>query len=195
MALHLPELLEYVPDVLPCKVLLYFDTNGNSNFSSTSLSNGVIFLTERKVETSLVASTILDDAEFDLDSEDCLLDIPLDENLSQIEVAIVASSNTYARKRLRTATQNILKNFDLSKLRSYRDAASDNIYATQAMLYSTQNDRFGVEFEASIGLNRESSSTQNTSAPDLEVYDTIPNEGICILVVHKDLIVLIMQAQ
>ena len=181
IALHLPDLLEHVPDVLPCEVLLYFNdhcTNGKSNFSSTSLSNGVILLTEKKVETSLVVSTVVDDDDFDLDSEDCLLDIPLDENLSQIEVAIVASSSTYARKRLQTATQDILKNVDLSKLRSYRDAASD-IYATQAMLYSTQNDRLGVEFETPVGLNRESSSTESTyiSAPKLKVYDTIPSEG------------------
>lgn len=180
IALHLPDLLEHVPNVLPCEVLLYFNdycTNGKSNFSSTSLSNGVILLTERKVETSLVASTIVDDDDFDLGNEDCLLDIPLDKNLSEIEVAIVGSSNTYTRKRLQTATQNILKNVDLSKLRSYRDAASDNIYATQAMLYSTQNDRLGVEFETPVGLNQESSSTQSVNASELKVYDTIPNEG------------------
>lgn len=180
VAMHLSELLEHIPDVLPCRVLLFFNddcTNGKSNFSSTSLSNGVILLTERKVESSLVASAVLDDAEFDRDDDERLIDIPLDENLSQIEVSIVATSNTYARKRLRTATQNILKNVDLSKLRSYRDAASDNIYATQTMLFSTQNDRLGVEFETPVGASRESSSTLGTSASETDVYDTIPSEG------------------
>lgn len=178
--MHLPELLQHVHEILPCKVLLYFNeecTNGSSNFSTTSLSNGIISLTERKVETSLVASTVLEDAELNLDSDDCLLDIPLDENLSQIEVKIMTSSDTYVRRRLRTATQNILKNVNLSKLKSYRDAESDHVYATQAMLYSNhhvENDRLGVELESPLGLNQESTSTQG-NVSDLE---TQKSEGI-----------------
>ena len=177
VAMYLPDLLQHVLDVLPCDVRLFFSEDGDieNKFSSTSLNKGVITLTEKKVETSLVASTVIEDTEFDLDCEESLLDIPLDENLSQIEVAIVPSSNTVSRKRLRTATQNILKNVNLSKLRSYRDAASDNVYETQTMLYSAhrvENDRLGVEFETPIAV-RESTSTL-TGAPEIEPYDTLP---------------------
>lgn len=187
VAMHLPEFLEHIPNVLPCEVLLFFNddlttsasgSNGNSNFASTSLSNGVIKLTEKMVETSLVASAVFEDADLDLDSDDCLLDIPLDENLSQIEVAVIKSSNTYVRKRLQTATKNILKNVNLSKLKSYRDASSDNVYVTQAMLYSTHqagNERLGVEFETPPGLNQESTSSQSMVA-EFEAYDTLPQK-------------------
>ena len=182
VTMHLPDLINHIPDVLPCRVFLFFNedhTNEKLSFSSTSLSNGVITLTKQKVETSLVASSVFEDAELDLNSEDCLLDIPLDENLSQIEVAIVRSSDIYSRRRLRTATQNILKNVNLSKLRSYRDAASDNVYDTQTMLYSThnvENERLGVEFEAPIGLNHESTSSQHV-AVEPEAYDTLPQRN------------------
>ena len=171
-------MLQYVPDALPCNVLLFFGENGDqgNKFSSTSLSKGVISLTEKKVEASLVTSTVIEDGEVDVQSDDSLLDIPLDENLSQIEVAIVPSSNTFTRKRLRTATQDILKNVNLSKLRSYRDATSDNVYETQTMLYSAHredNDRLGVEFATPVAVNRESTSTlQETS--DIEPYDILP---------------------
>ena len=183
--MQLPDLIEHVPDVLPCRVFLFFNedrTSEKSSFLSTSLSNGVVTLTKRIVETSLVASSVLEDAdhEMDLNSDDSLLDIPLDENLSQIEVAIVKSADIYSRKRLRTATQNILKNVNLSKLRSYRDAASDNVYEAQTMLYSAhnvENERLGVEFEAPLGINQESTSSQSVSV-EPEAYDTVPrNKG------------------
>ena len=180
IAMYLPDLLQHVRDVLPCNVRLFFgeDRDHGDKFSSTSLNKGVISLTEKKVETSLVASTVIEDTEFDLDHDEGLLDIPLDENLSQIEVAIVPSSNTVSRKRLRTATKNILKNVNLSKLRSYRDAASDNVYETQTMLYSAHragSDRLGVQFETPVALGRESTST--TGALDIEHYDILPHRS------------------
>lgn len=180
VAMDLPDLLDHVPDILPCRVLLFFDdnrANDKSIFLSTPLSNGVVTLTKRNQETSLVASTVFEDAELDVDNSDYLLDIPLDENLSQIEVSIIKSSDVYSRRRLRTATQNILKNVNLSKLRSYRDAESDNIYVTQTMLYSThkvENERRGVQFEAPLGLNQESASSQSS---EYEAYDFIPQRS------------------
>lgn len=184
VAMQLPDLIEHVPDVLPCQVFLFFDedhTSEKSSFSSTSLSSGVVTLVKRKVETSIVASSVFEDAEIDFNSDDTLLDIPLDENLSQIEVTIIKSADIYSRKRLRTATQNILKNVNLSKLRSYRDAASDNVYEAQTMLYSAhnvENERLGVEFEAPLGLNQESTSSQSVTG-EPETYDTLPqtNKG------------------
>jgi hypothetical protein len=183
VAMQLPDLIEHIPDVLPCQVFLFFNedrTSDKSSFSSTSLSNGVVTLVMRKVETSLVASSVFEDAEIDLNSDDSLLDIPLDENLSQIEVAIVKSSDIFSRKRLRTATQNILKNVNLSKLRSYRDAASDNVYEAQTMLYSAhnvENERLGVEFEAPLGINQESTSSSQSITVEPEAYDTIPQRN------------------
>lgn len=188
--MQLPDLIEHVPDVLPCQVSLFFNEehmSEKSSFSSTSLSNGVVTLVNRKVETSLVASSVFEDAEIDLDNDDSLLDIPLDENLSQIEVAIMKSVDTYSRKRLRTATQNILKNVNLSKLRSYRDATSDNVYEAQTLLYSAhnvENERLGVEFEAPLGINQESTSSLQSATVEPEAYDTIPqrNKGIGLIV-------------
>ena len=184
VAMQLPDLIEHVPDVLPCQVFLFFDedcTSDKSSFSSTSLSNGVVTLVMRKVETSLVASSVFED-EIDLNSDDSLLDIPLDDNLSQIEVAIVKSADIFSRKRLRTATQNILKNVNLSKLRSYRDAASDNVYEAQTMLYSArnvENELLGVKFEAPPGINQESTSSSQSVIVEPEAYDTVPrtNKG------------------
>ena len=176
--MQLPDLIEHVPDVLPCQVFLFFNedcTSDKSCFSSTSLSNGVVTLVMRKVETSLVASSVFEE-EIDLNSDDSLLDIPLDDNLSQIEVAIVKSADIFSRKRLRTATQNILKNVNLSKLRSYRDAASDNVYEAQTMLYSARNvknELLGVKFEAPPGINQESTSSLQSVTVEPEAYDTI----------------------
>lgn len=185
VTMQLPDLIEHVPDVLPCQVFLFFDedcTSDKSSFSSTSLSNGVVTLVMRKVETSLVASSVFEDDKIDLNSDDSLLDIPLDDNLSQIEVAIVKSADIFSRKRLRTATQNILKNVNLSKLRSYRDAASDNVYEAQTMLYSArnvENELLGVKFEAPPGINQESTSSLQSVTVEPEAYDTIPrgNKG------------------
>ena len=178
VTMQLPDLIEHVPDVLPCQVFLFFDKDcmsDKSSFSSTSLSNGVVTLVMRKVETSLVASSVFED-EIDLNSDDSLLDIPLDDNLSQIEVAIVKSADIFSRKRLRTATQNILKNVNLSKLRSYRDASSGNVYEAQTMLYSArnvENELLGVKFEAPPGINQESTSSLQSVTVEPEAYDTI----------------------
>ena len=178
VTMQLPDLIEHVPDVLPCQVFLFFDEDcmsDKSSFSSTSLSNGVVTLVMRKVETSLVASSVFED-EIDLNSDDSLLDIPLDDNLSQIEVAIVKSADIFSRKRLRTATQNILKNVNLSKLRSYRDASSGNVYEAQTMLYSArnvENELLGIKFEAPPGINQESTSSLQSVTVEPEAYDTI----------------------
>ena len=159
----LSDMLEHVSNLFPSQAMMFTGedfTRSVQELSSSLFSNHVT-LTETKTETSLVASTV--DASIPLEQTESLIDIPLDDCLADVKVAIVHLDDANETERLQIQTQNLLKNIDLAKLQSYRDASSDNIYATQSLFYTNLEkgcERIGVKLDVpspmlSRGLPRE----------------------------------------
>jgi len=120
---------------------------------------------------------------------DGLIDIPLDEPLAEVKIAIVQPDDDSETKNLQSKTQTLLENMDLSKIQSYQDAVSDNIYVTQSLLnFSLErgHERVGVEIEAlSSALGRVPPQVESMVSADEhpvtsdedELYETVsPNE-------------------
>ena len=159
----LSDMLDHVSSLFPSQAMMFTGedfTRSVQELSSSLFSNHVT-LTETKTETSLVASTV--DTSIPLEQAENLIDIPLDDCLANVKVAIVHLDDANETEKLQIHTQNLLKNIDLAKLQSYRDASSDNIYATQSLFYANLEkgcERIGVKLDApspmlSRGLSRE----------------------------------------
>ena len=145
------DMLDHVSSLFPSQAMMFTSedfTRSVQELSSSLFSNHVT-LTETKTETSLVASTV--DTSIPLEQAENLIDIPLDDCLANVKVAIVHLDDANETERLQIDTQNLLKNIDLAKLQSYRDASSDNIYATQSLFYANLEkgcERIGVKLDA-----------------------------------------------
>ena len=157
------DMLDHVSSLFPSQAMMFTSEDFTRSVQelSTSLFSNHVTLTETKTETSLVASTV--DTSIPLEQAENLIDIPLDDCLANVKVAIVHLDDANETERLQIDTQNLLKNIDLAKLQSYRDASSDNIYATQSLFYANLEkgcERIGVKLDApspmlSRGLPRE----------------------------------------
>ena len=161
--MRLLDMLDHVSSLFPSQAMMFTGEEFSRSVQElpSSLLSNRITLTESKTETSLVASTV--DTGIPLEQAENLIDIPLDDCLANVKVAIVQLDDVKETERLQIQTRNLLKNIDLAKLQSYRDAASDNVYTTQSLFYTTLEkgrERIGVKLDApspmlSRGLPRE----------------------------------------
>ena len=159
------DMLDHVSSLFPSQAMMFTgeDFKGPVQELSSSLFSNHVTLTETKTETSLVASTV--DTSIPLEQAENLIDIPLDDCLANVKVAIVHLDDANETEGLQIQTQNLFKNIDLAKLQSYRDATSDNVYATQSLFYANLEkgcERIGVKLDVpspmlSRGLRREES--------------------------------------
>ena len=161
--MRLLDMLDHVSSLFPSQAMMFTGEEFSRSVQElpSSLLSNRITLTESKTETSLVASTV--DTGIPLEQAENLIDIPLDDCLANVKVAIVQLDDVKETERLQIQTRNLFKNIDLAKLQSYRDAASDNVYTTQSLFYTTLEkgrERIGVKLDApspmlSRGLPRE----------------------------------------
>ena len=161
--MRLLDMLDHISNLFPSQAMMFTGEEFSRSVQElpNSLLSNRITLTESKTETSLVASTV--DTGIPLEQAENLIDIPLDDCLANVKVAIVQLDDVKETERLQIQTRNLLKNIDLAKLQSYRDAASDNVYTTQSLFYTTLEkgcERIGVKLDApspilSRGLTRE----------------------------------------
>ena len=130
VALHLHELAPHLPEgALPCKAL-----------SLSHLIPGVVMLLEQGIETTLVASNVLDKSQ-------TFVDIPVD--LPGVTVSIVESS--FEQKQgLYHTTKQFVDHFDPSKIKSFgRTASHQDLLCTAA---KEGYEKVGVEIEVSSDI-------------------------------------------
>ena len=124
--LYVNDLIQYVPDLLPCKVRLFQDLD--SSFPHHLTSEEVV-LQEKRRNTSVVVSLF---RESGIRKDNDFIDIPTSIG---IEVTVVSpESHEKVYKNLYTETSALQKEFDPAKLQPCIDARTDDTYVTQAQL-------------------------------------------------------------
>ena len=155
VGLHIPELLEFLPTAFPCQAFLLAGATLESSLryiSNSTISTPVTIL-EATAETSLIVSPVLDPEVVppeSMESEETLLDIPLDDCLADVEVAIVEMEKSEIEE-LRDETKKVLDCLDVSKFKSYKDTGSDRSYEVQSLFYTSVRDgdeTIGIELDA-----------------------------------------------
>ena len=142
VSMYLPEIVKHLPDAFPCKAVL-FNTAESASAVPSKLSLSVVTLLHSSINTSLVATSVL---ERDLENAR-LLDIPIDLD---IQVRVVGTDEMEAW-RLRKDTSYLLDNFNPARLCPYvSNPTSRGVHEVQSELYMNvrmnQEDRYrGIE--------------------------------------------------
>ena len=142
VSMYLPEIVKHLPDAFPCKAVL-FNTAESANVVPSKLSLSVVTLLHSSINTSLVATSVL---ERDLENAR-LLDIPIDLD---IQVRVVGTDEMEAW-RLRKDTSYLFDNFNPARLCPYvSNPTSRSVHEMQSELYmnvrTNQEDRYrGIE--------------------------------------------------
>ena len=149
---HLPSILDHIPNLFPGQAVLFADEDFTKSvpYSSSALLSSPVTLINSQTKTSLVASPVIN-MEIPFEEGDCLIDIPLDEPLADVKIVIVQPDDASEVKRLQNKTQTLYETMDLSKVQTYQDAASENVYVTQSLLnFSLErgHERVGIKIDA-----------------------------------------------
>lgn len=128
VSMYLPEIVKHIPDVFPCKAVL-FNVAGSAPLCLPSkLSIAAVTLMHSSINTSLVATSVL---EQDLENAK-LLDIPIDLD---ILVRVVGTSEMEAW-RLHKDTSYLYNNFNPANLCPYvSKATSRSAHQAQSRFY------------------------------------------------------------
>ena len=124
--LYVTDLIQYVPDLLPCKVCLFQDSESTLTHELTSEE---VLLQEKCRNTSVVVSLV---RESGICEDNDFIDIPTSIGIT---VTVVNPKNyKEVYEKLYTETTTLQRDFDPAKLQPCVDARTDDIYVTQAQL-------------------------------------------------------------
>ena len=88
--LHLPQIIEFIGNPFPCQAVMYSSTDvAQSGHHMHEAQSRVITMTECISETALVASVACDEVEPEEEMEAQMFDIPLDDELAEVEVVLL----------------------------------------------------------------------------------------------------------
>lgn len=170
VAMHLPDILEYLRDMLPCQAFVVLNEDLPSLAHSQPVSGFLstpVLITGSKVATSLLVSPARK-----RDKEDMkLVEIPVDDNLQDVEVTVLSCLAPDELHALKAQTIALLASFNPMNTKLLTDEPSSRIYTTQLMLYSTikpGSESLGVRFETSILDDVITPQGQSQEDPDIE---------------------------
>ena len=198
VCLFLPEILKHLPDIFPCKAVLY-NVSSLAAERSASMSGGlpnragsmtkfgtasVVTMMHSSIETSIVAASAL---EQDM-ANARLLDIPIDLNIL-VRVEHIADEDE--TQRLYEDATFIYEHFDPSRLCDFKSGLA-NSPDTQSQFYTNVNfgrERDGVDLAAPRVINQTTGKPHirggNSSSVTEEHYqvprkssDPIPIESV-----------------
>lgn len=142
--IYLLELVRCIPDTFPCEAVMFLsaDTSSNQQRISPSFLNATVTLMAQKTETSLIASSVTyaststEESRIDVEPRvsEHLGDIPVDDRLGEVEVAVVDTSEYSLQEVLNHKTRTLFETFDVTRVKSWYDTPSDN---TQSLLYAS----------------------------------------------------------
>ncbi len=166
VCLYLPEIVNHIPDIFPCKAVMFTQAEPETQKTPAKLLTSVVNLMHSSIESSLVATSILEE-----DPENArLLDIPIDLD---ILVRVVGTDESEDRK-LYVNTAYFYDHFDPSRLCPYVNTGG--AHETQSMLYTTvrrdgQGEHKGVDV---VKPTRVPPAAQSTSVPSRPEYRSRP---------------------
>ena len=176
--LHLPELLAYLPNLLPASANLYLDTEGNQFLPSHMLSE-VVTLKRIFTETSLIATECANDESEGSDDEESVPDSVVDIPLSlDIEVVIIPPAGSGVEK-LYMDTRQLFQGFNPSKTTMLKDSP----FAAQSHFYTAireGHEKDGMDLEVptlAYGTQTEAPASYQTISDEamveLEDYEAV----------------------
>lgn len=168
LQIYLSQLLEYIPNVFPCKAMMYIDKDDgdcevtNQEGLPIHMFSWPVILKEPIKQKSLVASS---------ESSQQLVDIPLHGSIAAVKAEIVPLHSSEEIDELFTNTQKFLDQFDPTKVDMYRETTSESVSETQSAFYRiVRNSRkcLGVDVVTPLAIKR-----LKKSAPVLTRHTTL----------------------
>ena len=154
--IHLPDIIEHVVNPFPGDAIMEIDyalacqSAGDLEMADLpdSLFSKAVKIYGCCTETTLVSSMVVETDPARSDTG-VLIDIPItEEELCDIEVAVVHIRDDDEIQRLNDCTRSMLETFNPMKIMSCKDAISEVSYATQSLLYHAIRpgcEKLGVE--------------------------------------------------
>ena len=186
VSLFLTEILKHLPDIFPCKAVLY-NISSLATERSPSMSGGlpnrpgsmtklgsasIVTMMHSSVETSIVATSAL---EQDM-ANARLLDIPIDLSIL-VRVEHIADEDE--TQRLYEDTTFIYEHFDPSKLYDFKSGLA-NSPDTQSQFYTNIHygrERYGVNLEAPRVINSTTGQPKIRGASLPEGHYQVPRKS------------------
>ena len=130
--LHLPEIVQYIPSPFPSLAVMY-STSGSTMQLHTlpGTQSRVITMCGNNSETSLVASPAVEEGQ-EIEKQ-ILFDLPLNDDISDLEVEVVQSQNEEESEHLYDDTLNVFNEFDPNKLQSLKGTSTSPPSTTQSL--------------------------------------------------------------
>ena len=156
---------------LPLQAYLYFKQEDKPGISHSCemvlppyLTQQTVIILDKAIETSLIASPYFEDISIDLSDSENLMNIPVDQHLGKVEVAVVNLKYSIEKNSLYNQTCIVHKNISLSKIKYYHDAKSEAVHRIQTCLYTNYltKGRMGVKMDLPVWnevINRVNKST------------------------------------
>lgn len=152
---YLLELVKCIPGAFPCEALMSIGDEplSNQQHISPSLVNAIVTLTGQKMETSLIASSVVyasnEVGGVDVEPQICeqLVDIPVDERLGEVKVVMIDTLEYGLQEVLNHKTRTLFETFDVTRVKSWYDVTSES---TQNLLYASigkGSERVGMQVE------------------------------------------------
>ena len=149
--LYITELLQYVPDLFPCRVHLFQDSQCGSVCLPHCLTSEEVLLQDKHVTKSVVVSIVRERGKR---KQTDFIDVPTSVGITVTVVNPESNKDVY--QKLYSETSTLRKHFDPTKLQPFINAPNDNTYVTRAIKYyaAVHKDYFyaGCKIQASIGL-------------------------------------------
>ena len=128
-----------------------------------SLSQNLVTVENKVLETALIMSPHFDNEPVDLKNSENLLHIMMDKKFEEIEVTIKELGDHAERNKLYNDTCSIHENVNLAKIKYYHSSNSSLVFHTQTYLYSRcQSFKVGVKMDLPTWTDIPS-STSNVS--------------------------------
>ena len=185
---YLSQLIEYVPNLFPCKSMMYIDKE-DGNYEGVNedefpphMFSWPVILKEQQKQKSLVASA---------EGTQQLIDLPLHGNIAAVKAEIIPPHNPDEIEELIANTHIFLKQFDPSKVNLYRECSSESVIETQNTLYKivrNSKKRLGVDMVTPLTVKKLESEKETLAVlseakyekqasfadPENHTYETLP---------------------
>ena len=148
--LHLPEIIQHIPNPFPSLAVMYSTSGSTLQLHNPGTQSRVITMCESSCETSLVASPAVQEGQEGENHNQILFDIPLNDDISDMEVEVIQTQDEEDSEHLYDDTLNIFEKFDPTKLQPLKSMASSPPSKSQPLfLHSVRRgyEKVGVNIE------------------------------------------------
>ena len=171
--IYLLELVKCIPDVFPCTAVMFLSRDATSNHQriSHSVLNAVVTLSGQKTETSLIASSVTyssceeSGGEMKAQVSEHLVDIPVDDRLSDVMVLLVDTSQCGLQEMLNHKTRTLFETFDVTRVKSWYDAPNNSTGdITQNVLYASigrGSKGFGIQVDKPLAAFKDAPNSRD----------------------------------